>query len=301
MVQFGPIGECIYCGDRSSKLSNEHIIPYGLGGKDVLLKASCKKCQAITSKCELTVLRKELFQIRTKLGLPSRKSTFPKELPLVVKLGKNAKTFHLPTARHPTFAIFLEYPPPGALGGDVPEKGMNIIGSQLWHIGGPPIKETLHSLGSKEFEVSYTSYGNEFEKMLAKIAYGYAIAIHGLDAVRSSPLKQIILGTSERIGYWIGMGDPTPQVGKTFNRVRLEKTNGWLLAKIILFSGMPEYVVVILEGEQEDKPSSCVPVLLATNLGNSTYGITLHKPLESKQSSTVRIRTTPRVPQSASS
>lgn len=253
-MNFGPIRECIYCGDRNSKLSNEHIIAYGLGGKDLLLKASCANCQKITSRFEMTVLRKEVFQIRTKLNLPSRKSSLPKELPFVVRLGDKAKTFYLPTAKHPTFAIFLEYPLPGIFGGDMPEKGINIIGSQLWQIAGPPVKEIAESFGSNTIEVTHTTHGNEFEKMLAKIAYGYAVARYGVDALRNSPLKSIILGSSEKIGYWIGMINPKPEVGNPFHRVRLEETDGWLLAKIILFKGMPEYLVVVLEGKEETKP-----------------------------------------------
>ena len=254
-MRFKSVGECIYCGDHSDKLSDEHIIAYGLGGEDVLPHASCKSCQNITSKFELEVLRRELLQVRTKLELPSRKSSLPKELPITVKLGDEAKTFNLPRQKHPTLLNCLLYPPPGVLGGNTPEKGINIIGAQLCQIGGPSLKETLRDLGSNTIEFGQSSLGNEFEKMLAKIALGYAVAEYGINAVRSSPLKSIITGKTENVGHWIGSGVFRPVYGKKFHRVILQKTGNWLFTRIYLFAGMPEYIAIVLEGDSKTKPS----------------------------------------------
>ena len=40
--RFKPVGECIYCGARAG-LSDEHIVPYALGGTFFLPLASCQK------------------------------------------------------------------------------------------------------------------------------------------------------------------------------------------------------------------------------------------------------------------
>jgi len=256
---FGPIEECIYCGKCETELSKEHIIPYALGGKDILLKASCEDCQKITSKFELTVLRKELFQIRAKLGLPSRKSTYPKELPLIVELGGKVKTFYLPTTKYPTLGGFLEYPLPGVLGGTAPERGINVTGFALQQIGGPDIEDLKELVGSGTLTGRFVSHGNAFERMLAKIAFGYGVSEYGLGVVRNSPLRSIILGKSEDIGHWIGMSDPNPINKRTFHRVILEGRDGWILAKIRLFARMPEYLVVILEGDPQFRPQIAIP------------------------------------------
>ena len=50
-------GACIYCGATDAALSDEHVVPYGLGGSHVLRKASCCRCAAITSKFERKVMR----------------------------------------------------------------------------------------------------------------------------------------------------------------------------------------------------------------------------------------------------
>lgn len=40
---YQPVNVCIYCGGTGA-LSDEHIIPFGLGGRWVLPKASCAEC-----------------------------------------------------------------------------------------------------------------------------------------------------------------------------------------------------------------------------------------------------------------
>jgi hypothetical protein len=255
-MKFGPIRECIYCGNRSDKLSNEHIIAYGLGGTDILLNASCKKCQDITSKIELNVLHKELLQIRTKLDMPSRKSSLPENLSMVAVYDNKKEEIYLPKEKCPTFINFLEYPLPGVFGGDMPDHGINIIGVQLHQIGESlkETKEILKSLNTNEIESSHIHKGVEFEKMLAKIAYGYAVAQYGIDVVRQSPLRSIILGTSDVIGQYIGMGNFHPIYTNPFYRIKLEKNGNWLFARIYLLPNSPEYIVIILEGDSKDKP-----------------------------------------------
>ena len=53
---FAPCGRCVYCG-AITELSDEHIVPFGLGGRWVLPKASCSVCSVKTSRIERTCLR----------------------------------------------------------------------------------------------------------------------------------------------------------------------------------------------------------------------------------------------------
>ncbi|SRR5271163_282192 len=52
--KFPATGECIYCGALGSEveLTDEHIVPYSLGGNVELLQASCKKCARVTGGLE---------------------------------------------------------------------------------------------------------------------------------------------------------------------------------------------------------------------------------------------------------
>lgn len=62
------IGKCIYCGSTDN-LTREHVVPRGLGGPWLLLKASCKKCARITSDFEGGVLGGILYSGAYEVGL----------------------------------------------------------------------------------------------------------------------------------------------------------------------------------------------------------------------------------------
>jgi 5-methylcytosine-specific restriction endonuclease McrA len=50
--KYSNVNRCIYCGTLEN-LTDEHIIPYGLGGRSILPKASCSECSNITTNFEL--------------------------------------------------------------------------------------------------------------------------------------------------------------------------------------------------------------------------------------------------------
>jgi hypothetical protein len=77
----GTVGRCIYCGANDS-LTDEHPIPFSLGGPAILYKASCEACAKITSRVERTVSRDDFLLFRTKLELPTRR---PSERPTSVR------------------------------------------------------------------------------------------------------------------------------------------------------------------------------------------------------------------------
>ena len=57
--KYDSIDRCIYCGSDGSSggLRDEQIVPYSLGGIAALRKASCRACEAITSRVELYLVR----------------------------------------------------------------------------------------------------------------------------------------------------------------------------------------------------------------------------------------------------
>jgi len=69
-------------------LADEHIIPFGLGGRMVLPKATCPECAKKTSSFEHTCLRTMYGPLRLLYDLPSRrKKNRPETLPLKVKFN----------------------------------------------------------------------------------------------------------------------------------------------------------------------------------------------------------------------
>src|SRR5690242_1220986 len=72
--EFPSIGRCIYCGATDRKLTDEHVVPYGLTGHGVIFrKASCEACaQLFTREFEQHVLRDMWGPFRERLQTPSR-------------------------------------------------------------------------------------------------------------------------------------------------------------------------------------------------------------------------------------
>ena len=72
-------GRCIYCGDRRTKLRDEHIIPYALAANSMVLeKSCCETCQNVIQKYEQEVLKKQLGIFRAQMDAPTRR---PKDRP----------------------------------------------------------------------------------------------------------------------------------------------------------------------------------------------------------------------------
>jgi hypothetical protein len=92
--KFTSPGECIYCGARGDEveLTDEHIIPFSLGGNAEILKASCKSCATITSELELHLGRQVLWDHRVHAKLPTRRPEGrPDTLPTRVSIAFGAE------------------------------------------------------------------------------------------------------------------------------------------------------------------------------------------------------------------
>lgn len=87
--RYPPVGKCVYCGsDGGTKgLSDEHMVPFSLGGDAVLPKASCAACATETSKIELYLARHIFHGLRSHVGAPSRKKSLPSTLSATISVG----------------------------------------------------------------------------------------------------------------------------------------------------------------------------------------------------------------------
>jgi hypothetical protein len=82
-AEFPPVGSCIYCRTKEGQMTDEDVIPFGLGGTLVLPKSSCKRCAKETARIERTIQRMMLGPFRIRLGLPTRR---PKDRPQELEL-----------------------------------------------------------------------------------------------------------------------------------------------------------------------------------------------------------------------
>ena len=245
----GKIGKCIYCGETEKLLRTEHIIPYGLNGPWELLEASCEKCAAITSAFELTVLKDSLIVPRVALDFPTRrKGQRPKKFNFAITRNGRQEVVNVPIQEH--FAVMilqiLEFP--AYLDGRPYKKGVNIIGAIEIQVGGPPIEEIIKRYGTGKISTKVTWHGNCFERMLAKIAYGFSVAYLGVENLEEVYILPAILGQKDDVGRWVGTAEDIHlDIGKFLHHIELAIINEEIIVRIKLFAlfNVPEYLVVV--------------------------------------------------------
>ena len=205
--RYNAVGLCIYCG-AVNDLSDEHIVPFGLGGNLVLPKSSCRTCAKITSRFERIVLRGPFRPIRVFRGIQSRRKhrDAPTSLPLRIRReGEDWETIFLPHNDYPILLNFFVLDVPGC---DDPEyvKGVRLRG-QITYSFGPRPGEVMSRLGVKQIKLPSQQYHPvDFAKMTAKVAYSMAVALGQIDPARGRPqVVRSILGEVDDIGRWVGM------------------------------------------------------------------------------------------------
>lgn len=243
------VGKCIYCDCSDKPLSSEHIIPYGLNGPWILDEASCPRCRDITSKFELQVLHKSLLVTRTAMNLQTRrKQNRPSKLSLSVEKDDGSKeVIQLPVDEYIGTVTFLIEDMPAYLTGKHYAKGVNVKESILMKVSGPPIEVLAKKYGLKSISFPYTTYGNTFEQMLAKIGLGFAVGQFGLDSFDDIYVRPTILGQKDDAGMWIGSAKDAILERDGLHIVKLLYHKGDVIARIRLFAmyEVPEYLVVV--------------------------------------------------------
>ena len=180
------IGSCIYC-DTNEDLTNEHFLPYGLGGKEILKKASCKTCAKETSQIEERLMRGIWRPYRQALNLPSRSKIYPRYYPVeLVTFKGEKKPVQIPTENYPA-VIFFVFETPSVL-------------LDRTHTAPPSAKEVLLKLirpfptkvleeqkiraiqpwEQIEYPVNFES--SDLLRFIAKVAHGYVHYRHDLPA-----------------------------------------------------------------------------------------------------------------------
>lgn len=200
------IGQCIYCRRSDRALSREHIVPYGLNGEWVLEEASCTKCRDITSRFETDVLRNCLLTVRTKLNLRTRHThNRPKEFSLLIKKDNREEEIRVPVQEHLTLMMLPLFKLPAYLDQRSYEKGIDlVVPPTVVQIGGPPIEQLAKRYNPQSISSRVKYQPVAFARLLAKIAYGFAVARFGLDKTQGAYVLPPIRGKSEDIGRWVG-------------------------------------------------------------------------------------------------
>jgi hypothetical protein len=251
------VGHCIYCGDGSKKLSDEHIIPFGLAGNSLVLrKASCSVCAGATKKAETACLRHMWWPFRFRIGVPSRGKEIPQSfLVRRIKATKNqagefdfefTTTEEVAPNEFPLAYCSLRLPPPAVL---VDRDVTAQVNYEAWARVSPE-EFKKHAPNDKDGIAIALVEPDAFVRMLAKIAHSYAVAELG-EAAFSPVLCDFIRGKPMRALQWIGGELRDPPATSSFHdirwRIQTVNVTHYVVVDLRLFCFMasPLYRIVV--------------------------------------------------------
>lgn len=197
---------CIYCLENDIELTDEHIITFSIGGRKVLRNASCKKCaEYINETYEQPTLNGVLLAPRLLLELKRRKSKQKRNLKLVgldgVKVndvGDEGFDTQLEPFQYSPLCQLPFWEPAGKL--IDADKSSGVDKFRLFHIHlGTTFQSpfdkvvTRHPINQKEFALA-----------LAKSAYSYAVAKHGLENFDGAEMRDLLLGKRNDVFNFVG-------------------------------------------------------------------------------------------------
>lgn len=249
--KFEPVNRCIYCRSVEAGLTDEHVVPFALGGNYVLPKASCPTCSRITAQFEGVTCRTTLGNLRMRYGFPTRRK---RDRPEFIEIGIQNEDGSIGRRKVPVH----EYP----VGAFIP-----YFGRAGFFLGAPPnlnvLQTTLKNHPTDELEVFTQKYKwdgrvsvrwmpDEYALTVIKIAYCYAIAalgINGFEPIAASYIAQ----REKNFSYIFGQVGENPPVSGPSSiwtvSFRFEqRPNGVILTAFVsLLPGMgtPIYEVIV--------------------------------------------------------
>ncbi len=217
----------------------------------MLAKATCAECAGTTGRLELVVLRGPMRAVRVlrKLKSQSKHEGAPKSYGLKITRGGKEETVELPLSEYPLLLHFPIFSPPAHLSPEGYEHGIRLEGTASI-LFGPRPEEVAMRLGAGKMSLISTDRPVEFARMIAKIAYAYAVAEQQIDPRRWQPEVVLsIIGKRDEIGRWVGtLQDPIRKHPGLLHRIALreDRERNLLIGEVQLFadSETPSYGVI---------------------------------------------------------
>jgi hypothetical protein len=271
-------GACIYCGTRDELLTDEHIVPYSLGGSHVIRRASCLGCADMTKKFEQKVARDLWGDARTAYNAPTRRKRERKSHITATDPNDRSRVLSIPASEYPGGFVFYKMGKAGLLQG-LPEALDLSAAWQLVVVSDDKRRNDYHEKHPGKVTLRFRHVPDAFGRLLCKIAYCQVLT--SLDLGDFRPLcLQFITGARTNLSFIVGSseGKPEPENGYSLDTMAFGSgSKVMLVAQVRLYAntGAPTYHVVIGDvtgeenvsrvvrklGKQDDIPSTSEPWL----------------------------------------
>jgi hypothetical protein len=131
------------------------------------------------------------------------------------------------------------------------------------HVAGPSFEEVKQKYTDVDFVGARLSFApEEFARTLAKIAFCAGVYVLGLEPLRKSPVRQVILGNDRDVWHWVGswngdqMNEPK---GLHAMQVRASGSDIHIILRLFAQFGAPEYHIVLGAADPEFLSSAAWP------------------------------------------
>src|SRR5665213_1297104 len=247
------VGQCIYCQKPARRLTEEHIVPVGLGGRRTLPNASCETCRQITHAFETTALRHVLGPGRYWLGIqPRRRNSRPQTWPAYKADGQTK--VEIPLDDLPFFLNLPTYTINPAIRSSIPNDHEPTRADGGIFVSEDPerINVRLRQYDADHFMTKLDHLS--FAKMLTKIALGYCVAEFGYGTF-TPMVTPLILGMTNAFPNLVSSSfkpinpDVRSDVERRFEHNLMHKIaqdTGTICVRIDLFKNLdaPSYYVM---------------------------------------------------------
>lgn len=246
-------GACIYCNAKDAKLTDEHILPYSLGGFHVIREASCLDCADVTKKFEQKIARDLWGDARTSYDAPSRRKKDRQKFIHMSDAASPSRNTKVPVGEYPAGFVFYRMGLPGLLQGLAADDDV----SNSWKFtvlnDDHRRNEFLKNNPDKKLTLKFRNVPYEFGRLLCKVGYGQLLTVFDLGDF--SPIcLPYIMGEKTNVSYIIGETTektaPIPGIGYSLDAFGLIHDSKLLLiAKVRLYANAhsPEYQVIVGE------------------------------------------------------
>jgi len=243
-------GKCIYCGRSDVPHTDEHILPFFIGGMHVLCEASCDECAKITSKFERDVAKGMWEDARTSYNAPSRRKKKRKKHIFIDDQFNPGEKLKIPFFEYPAPIIFYVMNTAGILKGD--SSSLDTSGS--WELKAIVDESKLQQFEKKypgQLTAKFMHSPDSFARLIVKIGYGQVLC--SLDPEDFNPIcVPYILGHKSNLSYVVGsrsdIPDPIKGIGYKMSSHTFGTSDQLLImaeVRLLADNYTPEYHVVV--------------------------------------------------------
>lgn len=250
MIKFESLEKCMYCGLSGTdvNLTDEHIVPFCLGGVDILPKSSCKKCQGIINGFETKAAR---FYGTVRL-VENVQSRNPQKLPKTFSLLSNRGQIQISKQHMWGITTHIKLKPPTVISGA--ENAEKWVGSELkvtnYRAPNFHLLNKIYGINELQYVTPSPNFEN-ISRLVAKIAHSYAIAIYGIDTFEIFLTKFILSDELDEIEKFVGSyeqeREPVNRNYEIYDEL-IKRDNHYLISvsvRLFAYTGGPDFQIIV--------------------------------------------------------